>query len=552
MSDMRGPAAPQSCRPFLLCAAGAVAGILLIAGLGIMADHNLGYTGMWWDEAAQFWISQGLSNYATPFATPGGIAEVFRYNRSENLDPGGFSLILHAWARTHRDLQWLRALPFVFLLLGIIGLGYLAWRLTASLAFAISAMAIPLLYPDVLYFGFEIRAYSMEMAGIVLGTLALHEALQRTSWPRAFLLGVTCALFLTSRYSFALSVAALSVVYARFSLPARASLRSYAARIAALAVPVVAVAGLVGWLVLRQQLWGEMKQGDLGLVAPTYTRSSVLRFTPDVAALLFRNVLSPAALPLTAAMVFLPLRPTLYRMLARRLGAGTGTDIDRRLKPLYWLLFLLVGGSVLVSALGYYPWDMASRWSAYLHMASALAAVTLGSELVLLAGNLSITGRGTLMARRLLHGMGAATMSMIAVWAACGTITHQQMIESDYRTNVATQIDRLPVSRLAPQSVFVAFYEVPMLRYLYEYGPYAGRSEYPVLFRFESGFEWQHKIPIAPGNGAARLAFVISAYPIRDLKTRFPRSRLRRVGPPDSRLWAIEHAKDRPVQRGPS
>ena len=155
----------------------------LLSSLIILARNNLKYTGMWWDEAAQFWVSQGLSNYAQPFAAPRGVRDVIRMNNSENLDPGGFSLLLHFWTRAGKGLKWLRSLPFLFFVLGAASLGLLGWRLNHSITFALGASAVTLLYRGALYFGFEIRAYSMEMAGVAVGTLLLVHALEKLPPP---------------------------------------------------------------------------------------------------------------------------------------------------------------------------------------------------------------------------------------------------------------------------------------------------------------------------------------------------------------------------------
>jgi hypothetical protein len=181
---------------------------LLFSSLIVLARNNLKYTGMWWDEAAQFWISQGLSNYAQPFESPRSVGDVIRANRLENLDPGGYALLLHFWTKCNRGLEWLRSLPFAFLALGMVGLGLLGWRLSRSIGFALAACAVPLLYPAAVYFGFEIRAYSMEMAGVAVGALVLVHGLERPSFRRLSLLGLVCAVFLTSRYSYIVFIAA--------------------------------------------------------------------------------------------------------------------------------------------------------------------------------------------------------------------------------------------------------------------------------------------------------------------------------------------------------
>lgn len=179
----------------------------------MLAVDNLGYDDMWWDESAQFWVSQGLSGDAAPFTPSRNLREVVCMNTFENLDPGGFSILLHLWTRLGTGLVHLRSLPLAFFFVGMAALGCLGWRLTRSPLFAVAAAALPCLYPAARYFGLEIRAYSMEMAGVALAALALVLVRERPSTGRAALLGIVCAAFLSSRYSFVFVVAALAVAF---------------------------------------------------------------------------------------------------------------------------------------------------------------------------------------------------------------------------------------------------------------------------------------------------------------------------------------------------
>ncbi len=99
---------------------------------------------------------------------------------------------------------------------------------------------------------------------------------------------------------------------------------------------------------------------------------------------------------------------------------------------------------------------------------------------------------------------------------------------------------RSPGCRLASlrdRSVFVEFYQVPVLRYLYEHGPYAGRGEYPASFRFETLQEWQASAPIDAARDG--IAFVVGASPVAGAQARFPGATLRPAEPAGSSLLAV-------------
>jgi hypothetical protein len=513
---------------------------LLLSSLGVLASHNLGYTGMWWDEGAQFWISQGLSNYAPPFAERRGLRDVLRMNRLENLDPGGFSVLLHAWTSFGRGLATLRALPLAFVALGTLASGFLGWRLSRSASFALAASAVPCLYPAVLYFALEVRAYSMEMAGLAIAAVVLVLVHERPSAGRAAVLGLSCAAFLTARYSFifiTLALAGALWLGCLRRLPRITRIRA----LLAFVLPVL-VAGLgILYVTLGHQLSNGMRSGPLGIASPMYTREAGLRTTGDLPALLRRGLVSPEALPITTcALVVLLFRRRIYA----RLGAGPDDTELAHSRETFSMLYVFILGvqalSVAASAVGMYPWDITSRWSAYLVMLSALSAIVLAAEtrMLVLVG---LARRETSPdVRRTLGHLGAGLGALVVIAASAHMMVHRQSVEGPHRTDVALQLDRLPRA-LPARSVFVAFYEVPMVRYLYEYGPFRGRREYPSRFRFDTLARWQAKAPLRGRRDG--IEFVVSALPITEAQARFPGSTLRRFGPDGSRLLAVEALK---------
>lgn len=528
-----GDGAPRSSGARLL--AGAMA-LLLLAGLATLAAANLPYRGMLWDEAAQFWISQGLSSYAPPFAPRGGLLDVARFNARENLDPGGFSVLLHGWTVPSRGLVWLRLLPFGFFLLGLTGLGALGWRLTRSAPFALASAACLAIYPAACYFGFEIRAYGMEMAGVALGAVALLAALERPSPARALLLGLTCAVFLSSRYSYALVALALLVALC-YGIGPRCPRGSRARCCAGALAPILVTGALLAGTILRRQAWPEMRSGPIGVAAPVYTRGEVLRFAGDRGRLVWGNLVSPAALPITLGMLAALVRPRLYRRLGRRAG-GVPADEERHVfATLGVLVVSLQAISAAASALGLYPWDIGDRWSAYLLMLSAIAAVALAAEARCLALARFAASPRAPAGRRRARLLGGALATLVVLVASIHATVYRRVVESPHRTDVARQLHLLPVAALSAHSVFVAHFEIPMLRYLYEHGPFAGRPEYPGIFRFETVREWHDGTPIAARQEG--IAFVVCALTDAEARGRFPGCVLHRVGPAHSRLLAV-------------
>ncbi|HVN76291.1 MAG TPA: hypothetical protein VMT19_08250 [Thermoanaerobaculaceae bacterium] len=517
--------------------AAAALAALVALGLAVAAVANLPYPGMWWDEAASFWGSQGLSRYAPPFAAPGSLRDVVRMNRSENLDPGGFHLLLHLWTRLGRGLAWLRALPFAFFLLCAACLGTVGWRLTRSGVFAAASSASLLLIPGTTYFAFEIRAFSMESAGAAAGALALVFALERPSSTRFLLLGATCAAFLSSRYSYAFTAAGIVSAALVVSLRRGASRHELVRWSAAAIGPLLVAAAAIVRVTTAQQLWPEMRAGRLGVAAPAYVWGSILRGNPRASEVVLRNAFAPAWLPITCAVAFcLFVRPRVSRALAPARGDDTTHSHDR-VGALYAFVLAVEGLSIAASLLGVYPWDVGHRWSAYLSTVSALAAVALAADGVALT-RLALRPRPAL--GDAVRTAGVVLASAAVVVAFVRTAGYRQLVAAPHRADVTPQLDRLPASGLRDGCVFVTYYEVPMVRYLYEYGPYSYRAEYPRVFRFETADQWASAAPVDAARDG--IEYVVTALPLTEARARFPDASLAPVAGGDRSLLRVTPA----------
>jgi hypothetical protein len=209
---------------------------------------------------------------------------------------GGHTALLHLWTLSGTGVERLRSLSLVFLVVSCAALGMLGFRLTRASAFALAAAAVPLLYPAARYFGFEIRAYSMEMAGVAVTALLLALAAERPSLPRLALLGTALAAFLSSRYSFAFTVTAVAVALVWAWQRRGDAVAATATRLAVVALPVAVAGTAIAWVTLRLQRWPDTREGPLGVSAPIYTRGTVLGAAPDLSGLLRADLIAPAAL----------------------------------------------------------------------------------------------------------------------------------------------------------------------------------------------------------------------------------------------------------------
>jgi len=137
--------------------------------------HNLRTPYLWFDEAGQFFISKGLNHNSIPYSHPNGLLSVIENNKHYNLDPGGFSVLLHFWSYISNYHIWLRLLPFIFFIGVVCSFIFLSYKWTNNLNIALLIGVIPILTPVVLAMGFEVRAYSMESLGTMLTIVALEH-----------------------------------------------------------------------------------------------------------------------------------------------------------------------------------------------------------------------------------------------------------------------------------------------------------------------------------------------------------------------------------------
>ncbi len=503
----------------------------------IYAFHNLGYLGMWWDETAQFWISQGINHYAEPGTGPGSISDVFHFNSLQNLDPGGFSVIAHYWTKLSREIEWVRALPLAFFIILQICMGAIAWRVSKSLVIAGIAFALPLMYQWILYFGMENRAYSMEMAGIACSLYFLLRALHRNSLSGFLLLGIICSISLTSRYSFIVCLISLSSVllyckpggWGKTFIP-------YLYRLILFSIPIFLTGLIIFWYMLRHQLWGEMTDsGYLGFAAPVYSRGSVLAGNTEYWKLVQRNIFSLPAIPITLSIVyFLFIQGPLHRALRRRHCLAPGNFLP---SLLFVFVLAMQGTSFAISFLGYYPWDILARWNAYLLAVSMIAVIALLAETHTLWQQYeSVMPDSAKRTRTTINILGAVA-GMLATLVFSHHGMHYYLSEKSPWSDISKQLDQYHEFQKHPGKLFVTRYDIPVVRYLYEFGPMKGYTDYPDLFRFETDSEWREQSTL--DASLENIRYTISRAGIPELKNRFPKSEIAPVDPKQGPLLQV-------------
>ena len=439
--------------------------VTLVGALLLFAHGNVAYTGLWFDEAVQFWISQGSPPFAPPHPPPGGIVDVVRQNGRHNLDPGGFSLLLHIWMKLGRSPTWLRILPLAFLLAGLGAMARLGWVWRRSPLFSLFSAAVPLAYPLILYHATEVRAYSMEFAGVAIGCLLL-QGLPGASASRLAATGALLGAFMGSRYSYTIFVGAACLTLGEGSLSGRSGDEpARPRRYLALALPIAVTAGLVAVLGLWPQQWRMIRYEHGALIRYLDPATAAGKTVGQLGWALSKNLLSLPALPLTVAAL-VALIPARCRGGAGRLGFGAVPESKAMYRLALWALVL----SALLWR--WHPWDLGQKWSLYLHALSAVVVVRLVADMVDWLESRAVPRRPAHVAWTVVAVIAVAALSVNAA-------VHRRVHKNDL-TAVLRYLDGLS---LAEGSVAVSPHPYPTLRYLYEHGPFAGRPHYPGAFR---------------------------------------------------------------------
>jgi hypothetical protein len=441
----------------LLCALEATA-------LGVFASWHLPRAAFWYDESMQFWMSLGLDGFGAPQTSPGGFIGVIRNNAIANLDPGGFTIIMWLWLKIATSVIWQRTLPFIFFLFGVACFGWLGWTRRQSILFAVFSSLIPVCDPLMLDYATEVRAYSMEFAGVGLCCVLLDKLSFHREMLPALFTGVVFALFLGSRYSFGLFAAATFFALVVITFADRSmGRRQGALRLAAFAAPI-AIAAVVIFVVAFLPQYKIRMSPDHGAYLQYFAASTAAGKSWDyLLAMLARNLVGPYGIALTVSALLGAAWLTPWRA---RLGLGQLCHAD----ALFGLLSL---AAIVISALvwRWHPWDMTQKWSLWLHALSAVAIVYLVSSVLSWAAPPDASGFETDARLAAVIGVGILALDLrLATSRRAGN-------------NLAPVLAFLERTAPAPGSVAVEIHWYPTLRYFYEYGAFAGSALYPNAFR---------------------------------------------------------------------
>ena len=258
--------------------------VLVIIALTIFMANTVPDPNITWDEAGQFWMSQG-AGYGTSWNQPDeGLLAGLEYGRVGNiLDPVGFTALLAGWVEVFGPQPaTLRTLPFLFFI-GTIAVSFYLGRRTLQLPRTLSLilpLAILTTYVTSQW-ATEVRNYSMELFGLLASVVLMLRYLERPSWWRLGGLGATLAFFsIASRYSFSLTAAACALVILAV-LWRSSSFRDHTRHLIALALTLTVTAIFLIWnigLLRGERVWSSYVDNSIRLDSITDFNSLRMRF----------------------------------------------------------------------------------------------------------------------------------------------------------------------------------------------------------------------------------------------------------------------------------
>lgn len=398
---------------------------------------------LWFDEAGQFWISKGLNHYSDPMQPEQGVAAVIENNSYYNMDPGGFSLLLHFWSKVSGGYTWLRWLPFLFFILAILSFITLFYKWTKNPFIAALAGFIPLFIPVAVNLSIELRAYSMEIAGTVIGLIAITSLNRKLSYKRLFLWGCVLSFFVTSRYAEIVVVFVYSLAILNSIICSGFSKKQMVIATVVYALPLLITLGCIYYFSLSVQNPGVNRMFYL-----TY-----LDATPGVLKEP-RNLLYLFAL---AIILFLLLVSNRYPLL-------------KRYQSVLFSAFTINAIFLVLSFAGKHPWNPFSAACVSMFLITAICIAALFAELILPFFNGSHV-------RRFYWAFAVLPIIMVLLTQLYTTSPRPF---AGYLGFNYSGLNRF-------QKMYVDAWESPSLRYLFEYGMYKREAKglYPDRFTFE-------------------------------------------------------------------
>ena len=451
-----------------------------IAILMTMFIHSGANPNFWFDESGQFWMSKGLNHYSTPYSKSGSFSDTIQANCSSNMDPGGYTIGLRWWIFISTSPIWLRSFSFLFFVITMFATAGIAYLWTKSRLISLAVGLITASAPMVSQYAFELRPYSMEVCGVALSVYYLEYCVRKPCVMCFIKLGLVCALFITSRYSFISSAIAtgIGVLWTVKCF----TWRQRVTYLVLFGVPVLI--SLVGIYVIT------LIHQNPNIKPPDYVNSFILH-----------GKTLEQMLNIASSALFSPygIGSTLFLLLYIFFSLCRIETAKYKLFTTYFIIVLAVNVVIIFfSLLGKYPWCPFERWGISQHF---LAMLSWFPSVWMVSYSVGIPEKIGEKNFRVLLSLGtlftAVSMSGMVHYNNYSLKIDECILNpSSYISGTAhfkgsdstfTNILALGSDNISRKRVFVGRSANPTIRYLYEYGPLRNYAPniYPNSFFFE-------------------------------------------------------------------
>lgn len=451
--------------------------ITIIISISIIAHKNISNPNFWFDESGQFWMAKGLNHFSVPLSEDGNFYDVIKQNRSFNSDPGGFTTILHFWTKIANNPIWLRFLPFLFFIISVLFYALLIKRISGKFSIALISIVFIFLPKIIIHNAFELRAYGMEICGILVSLYFLLEAIKKPTKKKLLILGIINLIFMTSRYSFIINTSAITILIYVFVY--NYSIKNFIVNGYNYYLPIIIGALLIYFFTFRHQI-----QFD---TPPHYVLRLMLydKDISEILNILKSNFLSRPALPVTLFLLIVPAL-TLFR---KKYDDVNKLDL-KFINVIYiWIISIEII-SIILSLFGKYPWHISGRWNINLHVCSVLS---LGALFIII-----IQPTYDFINQLRYSNIFKSIIYILFVFAIITLSMKQAYKAKDSFYSYWTNLDN---RNIESYQYYVGYKASSTIRYLFEYGPLKNKKNiYPENFTFETKHAFDKNVKINTDN----------------------------------------------------
>jgi len=413
--------------------------------IGKLLPNNITNPTLQYDPALLFLIAKGILPSDPPFAPTGTFCKSILLSLQHTVDPFGFTFILRLWTSISSHIVWIRLLPFLFMVSGIAGFGLLAFQLTQDLYLSAMLALIPLTNHWILHWGFDPRAYSMEICGTFFLCWLCY---QNNRFIKKHLIKTLLVLlfFSGSRYSFLVSLFAfaISIFLSQLAFKTETKNNSIKSRTKKRIQYVGYVIFLFILFISVLFPFSKHIHLNVGVISSSVFYGSTW---PHICRIFKENFLETATC-MQEAFVFI------YLFLQK-------SDKEKQ-KHFNFFIFLITIHMTLIltSSLGIYPWDMTIRHCNFL----IPVAFTSVAALVQI-----------LKSKHVIQKQVPPVMFVMAA-ICCYLLTPGRKFNSASQTLEAVQLIQ---SDIKQDSILLSSLTQLEARYLFEYGVLKGSPLYP-------------------------------------------------------------------------